>query len=93
MRIDGTHGLSPQPLTGAEVSAKDAARAKGASGEVEQGAVRMQSQYARYIDAAHATETVDSEAVREARQLLESGRLDTPERARAAAEALLDFGI
>jgi len=48
---------------------------------------------ASYIEQAAAAETVRSEAVAEARRLLDSGELDTPEAAEAAAEAILTLGI
>lgn len=35
----------------------------------------------------------DADAVQEARRLLQSGRLDTPQNVRAAAEDILKFGI
>ena len=40
-----------------------------------------------------AGEEIDEQAVAEARKLLRSGRLDTPEAARRAAEALINLGI
>jgi len=46
-----------------------------------------------YMKQAAAAETVRPEAVAEAKRLLASGDLDTPEAARQAAEAILTLGI
>jgi len=48
---------------------------------------------ASYIDQAAAAPEIRSEAVAEARRLLASGELDTPEAAEAAAETILTLGI
>jgi len=56
--------------------------------------VSLQVDYAAFIETAlaQALET-DSDTVEKARQLLESGQLDTEENINAAAEQIVDFGI
>ncbi len=46
-----------------------------------------------YVQRAMAGEEIDKQAVAAAIELLRSGKLDTPESARRAAEALVDLGI
>jgi len=46
-----------------------------------------------YVKGALATGDINDQAVQEARQLLQSGELDTPEAAGRAAKAMIDFGL
>jgi hypothetical protein len=46
-----------------------------------------------YVERAAAADEVRRDAVAEARRLLATGELDTPEAAAAAAEAILTLGI
>ncbi len=46
-----------------------------------------------YIRAAMAADEINLQAVAEAKELLESGRLDSPQAARRAAEAIIRQGI
>lgn len=46
-----------------------------------------------YVEKARAAGAINTAAVAEARRLLESGELDTPEAARRAAEAILEQGL
>jgi hypothetical protein len=46
-----------------------------------------------YVKQALATEDINDQAVAEARQLLQSGQLDTPQTAARAAQAMVDFGL
>ncbi|HUV41715.1 MAG TPA: hypothetical protein VMW23_08015 [Sedimentisphaerales bacterium] len=56
--------------------------------------VSLQVDYASFIESALAqTLEADSQAVQKAKQLLDSGRLDTEENITAAAEEIADFGI
>jgi len=48
---------------------------------------------ASYVEQAAEAAAVRTEAVAEARRLLASGQLDTPEAAEAAAETILTLGI
>ena len=45
------------------------------------------------IEQANNVPSQNSNAVEEARQLILSGQLDTPENIRAAAEAIIKFGV
>jgi hypothetical protein len=62
-------------------------------GEAAETARDEQGVPAAYVERAAATEEVRQDAIAEARRLLESGALDTPEAAAAAAEAILTLGI
>jgi len=53
----------------------------------------LEVQYASLIEQATQSPTENPSAVERARQLLLSGQLDSPENIRAAAEAILKFGI
>ena len=55
--------------------------------------VSLQVDYAPLIDKAMQTPQPDDTAVQQAKQLLLSGRLDTPENIRAAAENIIMFGV
>ena len=47
----------------------------------------------QYVQAAKDVPDVNKQAVAEARELLKSGKLDTPEAAQRAAENMLNLGI
>lgn len=55
----------------------------------------LQINYASIIDKAAKLQINenDAEAVKQARNLLMSGKLETPENIKAAAENIIDFGI
>ena len=55
--------------------------------------VSVQVNYASLIDQAMQASQTDADAVRAARELLLSGRLESPKNMRAAAENILKFGI
>ena len=94
MRIDGTYGLESHGA-GEDKSA----RSRGAADEAARGGAAASqdlvvvSSQGRLIEAASACEDVNTRAVEEARALLAAGRLDTPEAARRAANAILDLGL
>jgi hypothetical protein len=50
-------------------------------------------QVAAYTSIAAASGEIDQDAVREARALIASGKLDTPEAIQRTAEAILKLGI
>lgn len=54
---------------------------------------QVQSTQKPYIAMAMAGDEINTQAVEEAKALLQSGQLDTPEAARRAAEAILSFGV
>jgi hypothetical protein len=92
MRIDGTYGpgitglppeKTPAPQGG---KAGQAAIATGAPADLYVAQKEL-------IAAATAAPGINRQAVAEARELLKSGKLDTPEAAQRAAESILDQGI
>jgi len=94
VRIDGTLGLDAQSVPEEKAAqAKDLkAGASSTASEQTSGALEMVSSQERLIAAAAACEDLDARAIAEAKALLDSGRLDTSEAARRAAQALLDLG-
>ncbi len=55
--------------------------------------VSLQLNYASFIDEAMQAPQTDTNAVRQAQELLASGQLESPENIRAAAENIVDLGI
>jgi hypothetical protein len=53
----------------------------------------LQVSFADLIEKAKQPLAADTESVQEAKQLLLSGELTSPENIRAAAQSMLDFGI
>lgn len=53
----------------------------------------LQVNYASFINQAMQIPQTDTDALRQARQLLLSGQLESPKNIRSAAENILDFGI
>jgi hypothetical protein len=53
----------------------------------------LQVNFANMVNQALQTSEAEPNAVEKARELIQSGRLTTPENIRSAAESLLDFGI
>jgi len=94
MQIERTEGLDPLGLpdnaghlaknsrTG---SATD--QPEGSSGFISEAALQP------YVERAAEADAIRSEAVQQAKRLLASGELDTPETARRAAENILRLGI
>lgn len=91
MRINATNGLDPRSLT--TESNKTAGSAKSQCGTDAAACERVESEYAKLLQAAAGTEEVDQAAVAEARRMLNAGELDTPEAARRAAEAMMRIGL
>lgn len=91
MRIDGTNGLQGGGLTDGTSRAPKNTHAAGTP-EASQGTELRLSQ-TPYIQAASATDEVDMQAVAAAKELIQSGQLDTPEAAQRAAQNILDLGI
>ena len=91
MRIDGTHGMDPRAVPESAAAAGKPVRPAPREGKDPQGVELLSSQQA-YVDQAAAAEEIDQKAVAEARELIRTGQLDTPEALRRAAEALLKFG-
>ncbi len=95
MQVERTHGLDPLnvpngskplPRPAAAGPIDEAARPEAADAPADAAVQPLAAQ-------AAAAPEVRPDAVAEARRLIESGDLDTPEAARKAAERLLDLGI
>ena len=90
MRVDGTSGLDPPASQGQPAAPARRPSAKGGAGETGEGwAVERPAADKALVQKAKASPEVDLKAVAEAKRLLASGRLDTPEAIRRAAEAIL----
>ena len=74
-----------------EVSRHRSAPSKNTSGE--QADASLQLTHNSIIEGAKQIQINDQAAVERARQLIDSGQLDTPENIRAAAETIAQFGI
>jgi hypothetical protein len=93
VRIDGTYNLEPRKA-GEDKDAKAAgARAAAASAATGAGGAQVVLSQEKLISAASAAPEINAQAVAEARALLESGQLDTPEAAQQAAQRILDLGL
>ncbi len=80
-----------QPLIKSEASPK---QPNSANALASNGAdVSIQVDYASFINKAMQIQQTDAKAVQRARELLLSGRLESPENIRAAAEHIIKFGI
>jgi len=95
VRIDGPESLggahisgnAPRPLQGAKRASSFTASDEPALSS------QLQAESAEYLPQALAAREVNLDAVAEAKRLIESGALETPEAARRAAEAILKFGL
>lgn len=74
-----------------EVASKQKEPSKGSAGNPADAS--LQISYESLIEQAKKVPVQDANAVEEARKLLLSGQLDTPENIRSAAEAIVKFGI
>jgi hypothetical protein len=74
-----------------EVSRHQAGSSKNTA--VPQADASLQLTHNTLIEEAKQTQIQDQAAVENARQLINSGQLDTVENIRAAAEAIAQFGI
>ena len=94
MKIDGTDGLGiHSSAEAAPPAAKPQSKANPSAADSVSSELQLKGQDAAYIKAALACDEVNSQAVKEARQLLQSGQLDTPEAIRNAAATILSTGI
>ena len=94
MRIDGTHGLDPNaPAEGQNAPARNTPKTASASPEGGVDGSQILAAQREVIAQARRAEKVDLQAVEEARRLIASGELDTPEAARRAAQAIIELGL
>ncbi len=93
MRVNGTNNIGPRDLSSDANSPSKATRpADAASSPVSQASSSVESQLQALIEQARAADEINSEAIAEAKKLIESGELDSSDAARRAAEALIRFG-
>jgi len=91
MSIDITNNITLDAAGGSLEPAKNADLDKPSQAGAADSTLR--AEYESFIRRALELEDTDPKAVDEARQALESGRLDTPEGAQSAAENILKSGI
>jgi hypothetical protein len=90
MQIDKTQNIQPQNIID-PIAPKEANRKP--TGQTSSD-VTIDTRYQEYASQAlNNAGTDDTAEIEQARKLLASGALDTPEAARKAAENLLKFGI
>ena len=87
MRIDGTNRLAPRDLTDSASAAK--APKTGLADATAAGPELCRSAES-FAKQALAVDDVNKQAVAEAKELIRSGKLDTPEAIRRTAQAILD---
>ena len=93
MRIDGTSGLGPSmPLDRDKVPGNKAG-ATGAAGKGAAEAGALSARQKQYIQQAGQVDQVNASAVAEAKKLIESGLLETPEAITRLAETIVDRGV
>jgi hypothetical protein len=92
VKIDGIFGPEHQKLSKGKGDVSKSKDSAAASIFGEQDAEHVKAEQA-LLRAAMAAEPVNPKAVEEARELLASGGLDTPEAARRAAQRLLSDGL
>ncbi len=93
MRIDGPNNRTDfLNLPGGDGKSSKAATSDPKALAVDSGLEHISSQQSLIQDALAASE-VNSKAVEEARKMLESGQLDTPEAIKRAAKNMIDLGL
>ena len=93
MRIDGPNEMNVNGPSRPDGALPQPARPRESRTPSPAGTPRSADAALPYIQQAVACEEVDTQAVVEAKKLLESGQLDTPEAAARAAESILSLGI
>jgi len=94
MRIDPAQPLNPQALPGGKPAAQKPAEPNaGADAKPVVDGVEIRSRHAALLRQAAVADEIDQAAIAEARRLLAEGKLDTPDAARRAAEAILRLGL
>ncbi len=95
MRIDKALGYESQGLKQAAASAakQQAAQSAPADAQVKTEGVEVLQSNQALIQAAKGVDEVNRKAIEEAKALIASGQLDTPERIRAAAQNMVDLGM
>ncbi len=93
MHVDETIGIGPGGLPEGKAAAfKPKRREETVDAEPAPGDPQIHYLHETYLPLAAAVEEVNQQAVAEARQLLQSGQLDSQEALHHAAEAIITFG-
>lgn len=90
MQININNNINAQNIAGS-LQASKTNKPKGS--RVDNTSVAVKVKYSKIIEMAQKGEAVDPQLVEDAKKLLASGQLDTPEGARQAATKLLQYGI
>ena len=95
MRIDRSlYGLNPKDLRSKPAKAGQSGKARGAGTTAASGtASAAETAPASLVSQALATDEVRMQAVEEARMLLQTGQLDTPEAIERTARAIVERGL
>lgn len=93
VRVDGTYNLGPRKAAEEKDAKAPGTTSAPAAGPADAGGAQVVLSQEKLISAASAAPQVNAQAVAEARALLESGQLDTPEAANRAAQRILDLGL
>ena len=92
MRIDPTHGPEPHSLPEGKPGAANPTRPAGAEQKPTGGSAELLAAHKPYVSKAMEADEIDLQAVQDAKRLLESGQLFTPEAVLRAARNLLEDG-
>lgn len=94
MRIDGTYGLGPGGL--ATGRAQEGKSKRASQPAINDGTIpddpEIRHRHQKYLNQARTCDQVDTQAIAEARELLKSGELASPEAISRAAQAIIDLG-
>ena len=92
MRIDPTHGPEPQGLPEGKPGATKPTGPAGAEEKPTTDSAELLATHKPYVRKAMEADEIDLQAVQEAKRLLESGQLFSPEAVLRAARNLLADG-
>jgi hypothetical protein len=93
VRIDGTYNLEPRKAADEKDAKAPGARSVTIPVPTTAGGAQVVRSQEKLISEASAAPEINAQAVAEARALLESGQLDTPQAADRAAQRILDLGL
>ena len=92
MRIDPTHGPEPHGLPEGKPGSAKPTRPAGTEQRPTTDSAELLSTHKPYVGKAMEADEIDLQAVQEAKKLLESGQLFSPEAVLRAARNLLADG-
>ena len=94
MKVNGPENLNIHRTSGENAPKPQSAKLSDSrASQPNQEVSSSDAAYQQYIQKIPATEEIDLQAVALAKELLQSGQLDTPEAADRAAGKILDIGI